>query len=535
MIAGIFPGQGAQYKGMGKDLFPLYPELVKQASSILGYDIEQLCLNDPDNQLSKTNFTQPAQFLVNALAYYNYRDNTNSIPDYFLGHSLGEYNALLAAEVFDFKIGLQLVAKRGELMGGVDGGSMIAILNKSIGDIEDFLRENDLKGIDIANYNSLSQIVVSGKSEEIKFALNLMDEAGMFCVQLNVQSPFHSRYMKEASEQFGKYASQFTFNRPCVPVIANTSTCPYSLETIKPLLCKQIVQPVLWYESVTKLLDKHSNIEFLEMGGSVLTKMIKNIRKVYTPKQALTPSKAILPERKVTLFCIAHAGGDFRTFLPLKKRLESTIEVIVLERSGHGRRLADPLHTDFDIVVDDLFSQLPTSLDKPYAIFGHSFGARLAYRLCQRIREKNLQLPLHLFVSGDRSPETNVLEKETHTLDSEQFWIQLKKIGSYPLDFFENTVLHEFFEKIIRADLKALSSYTHRTEAAFDFPITAMIGEDEPITTEEANLWRHTTNALFSLQVYSGGHFFIKEHIRKIAQNMTTSLEESSFAARVES
>ena len=111
----LFPGQGSQFQGMGADLFKEFPETVAMANDVLGYDVAELCKSNPDNLLNQTNYTQPALFLVNYLTYQNYL-KSNTVPDYFLGHSLGEFNALNAAGVFDFETGLRIVQKRGELM-----------------------------------------------------------------------------------------------------------------------------------------------------------------------------------------------------------------------------------------------------------------------------------------------------------------------------------------------------------------------------------------------------------------------------------
>ena len=116
MKAYVFPGQGSQKKGMGEDLFDLYKDITLQADDILGYSIKELCLDDPDNQLGQTQYTQPALYVVNALTYLKKKEETNETPDYVAGHSLGEYCALYAAGVFDFATGLEIVKYRGQLM-----------------------------------------------------------------------------------------------------------------------------------------------------------------------------------------------------------------------------------------------------------------------------------------------------------------------------------------------------------------------------------------------------------------------------------
>ncbi|MGB8195259.1 MAG: ACP S-malonyltransferase, partial [Chitinophagaceae bacterium] len=172
MKAIMFPGQGSQYKGMGKDLFKVYVKETRRASEMLGYDIEELCVNDPKRQLGQTQYTQPALYVVNALAYFQHQKNDAS---YFVGHSLGEYNALLAAGAFDFETGLQLVKKRGELMAAASGGGMAAVLGLSAAQLRKKLDEEGHTGIDIANYNTPTQSVVAGTQETINKLITAFD------------------------------------------------------------------------------------------------------------------------------------------------------------------------------------------------------------------------------------------------------------------------------------------------------------------------------------------------------------------------
>src|SRR4051812_7983533 len=126
----VFPGQGSQSKGMGRDLFDRYPKVVDEASAVLGYSVRELCLDDPGQQLSLTQYTQPTLFTVNYLHWLR-KSETDGLPDVMAGHSLGEYVALCCAGAFDFRTGLQLVAKRGSLMGAASGGAMIAVIGLS--------------------------------------------------------------------------------------------------------------------------------------------------------------------------------------------------------------------------------------------------------------------------------------------------------------------------------------------------------------------------------------------------------------------
>src|SRR5215813_12756255 len=161
MISFVFPGQGSQKRGMGQGLFDEvseYTAVEKEVDSIVGYSMRRLCLEDPDNRLRETQFTQPCLYVVNALHYY--KAITQGIrPAYVAGHSLGEYNALLAAGAFHFLTGLRLVKKRGELMSQARDGGMGAVIGLNADAITRLIKENGLARIDVANFNSPSQIV----------------------------------------------------------------------------------------------------------------------------------------------------------------------------------------------------------------------------------------------------------------------------------------------------------------------------------------------------------------------------------------
>ena len=208
----VFPGQGSQSKGMGGVLFDEFTELTKKADEILGYSIKELCLEDPRRELNKTQFTQPALYVVNALSYYKKIAETGSNPNYLAGHSLGEFNALSAAGCFDFEVGLKLVKKRGALMGQAMGGGMAAIINSSKEEIESILKNNGLMNIDIANYNTPSQIVISGLRNEIGEAQALFEGNSALYYPLNTSGAFHSRYMQSAKEKFEMYLNKFQFS-----------------------------------------------------------------------------------------------------------------------------------------------------------------------------------------------------------------------------------------------------------------------------------------------------------------------------------
>jgi len=280
----VFPGQGSQKKGMGENLFDLFPEITNKADNILDYSIKELCLEDPQNVLNQTQYTQPALYIVNALMYFKKVEGSSEKPDYMAGHSLGEYSALLAAGAFDFETGLRLVQKRGEIMSRATGGGMAAVIGLNREKIREVLEEKGLEGIDIANYNSPFQTVISGPKEDIEQAKGIFEKAGAkLYIPLKVSGAFHSRYMEDAKTEFEQFLEDFEFSELSIPVISNVEARPYKREKIKQLLADQINHSVKWTEGIRYLMGKGVE-EFEEIGpGRVLTGLIQKIQKEAGP------------------------------------------------------------------------------------------------------------------------------------------------------------------------------------------------------------------------------------------------------------
>jgi trans-AT polyketide synthase/acyltransferase/oxidoreductase domain-containing protein len=274
----VFPGQGSQSPGMGGELFDQFPELVKQTDEVLGCSIKDLCLNDPDKRLGQTDYTQPALYIVNALTYLSKTENFDLRPDFVAGHSLGEYNALFAAGVFDFITGLKLVQRRGQIMVKVTGGGMAAVIGMQPDKIKQVLKDASFESIDIANLNSPKQTVISGRKEDIDAVKTVFEDAGVrLFIPLKVSGAFHSRYMQEAQNEFADFLKSFEFQPVQIPVIANFTAAPYQdTETVNNMV-QQISSPVRWVESI-QYLKQQPEPEFEEVGpGNVLTKLIKQI------------------------------------------------------------------------------------------------------------------------------------------------------------------------------------------------------------------------------------------------------------------
>jgi malonyl CoA-acyl carrier protein transacylase len=287
----MFPGQGSQFKGMGGDLFDDFQELTAQADRILGYSIKELCLDDPRGELSSTRFTQPALYVVNALSYFRKVRQAGEAPDFVMGHSLGEFNALLAAGCFDFETGLRLVQKRGELMAQVSNGGMAAVLNTTKAQIEETLQAHGLRNLYLANYNTPSQIVLSGLVDELAQAQGLFKGGKTRYYPLATSGAFHSAFMRDAMRQFREHIQDVAFADPKVPVIANVTGRPYERGAILETLSSQIASTVQWCDGVQYLLalgaSRGEAVEFEELGvGDVLTKLVYTI-KAQTPPEVL--------------------------------------------------------------------------------------------------------------------------------------------------------------------------------------------------------------------------------------------------------
>lgn len=283
MIAYLFPGQGSQHVGMGADLFRRYPEQVAAADDILGYSLERLCVEDPDGQLSSTEFTQPALYTVDALSWLRCRDEGKTVPDFLAGHSLGEFAALFAAEVFDFETGLRMVQRRGALMAQARGGGMAAVLGLDETAVREVMKEEALDTIDLANINSPRQCVVAGMADDVERAREVFERHGARYVPLNVSGAFHSRYMEAAWADFADYISGMTFNPPRFSVVANVTARPHVPGEIPETLARQISSPVRWSESMRYLMGRGVTT-FTEVGpGSVLTGLQRSIERDAVP------------------------------------------------------------------------------------------------------------------------------------------------------------------------------------------------------------------------------------------------------------
>jgi [acyl-carrier-protein] S-malonyltransferase len=286
----LFPGQGAQHVGMGNDIVELYPqakEYFAQANDILGYDLQRICFEGPEDKLNATTVSQPAIFTVSvALLEVIKSVNPSLAPDVTAGLSMGEYTALYAAGLIDFENGLKLVQKRGDAMqaaADASNGSMVSILGLDEAKVILLCEEASQGELLVAvNFNCPGQIVLSGAVAACQRAAELAEKYGAIkAVALSVAGAFHSDMMQPAAEELAQALANCPVKDPeDIKIIANISAAYYrDADSIQHGLVKQLVQPILWQKCMEKLLAEGVE-HFYEIGpGRVLTGLMKRIHR----------------------------------------------------------------------------------------------------------------------------------------------------------------------------------------------------------------------------------------------------------------
>ena len=290
MFSVIFPGQGSQLVGMGKEFFQRY-EIVKrlfqEADDVLGFDISNLILNGPKEELDLTANTQPAIFLVSYSIFQVIKNEFNinlNQGKYFAGHSLGEYSALSCAGYLNFEQTIKILRSRGKAMQNSvpkGEGGMLAVLGSKIENVEKILDQNrDKFKVQIANDNSDGQIVLSGKNKDLELISIFFKNEKIKNIRLPVSAPFHCDLMSKATEVMKKEFEQLNFKESNNILISNvTAEKVLSIDDLKSLLINQIEKRVRWRESIINMI-KYGVEQFVEIGpGKVLSGLVKRIDK----------------------------------------------------------------------------------------------------------------------------------------------------------------------------------------------------------------------------------------------------------------
>lgn len=280
-IAFIFPGQGSQAVGMGKDLYDNFEaskHVFDKTNEVLGKDIKKICFEGDEEVLKQTVNTQPAILTTSIACLEALKSLVDVTPAYVAGHSLGEYAAYYTAGVVDLEHALTLIQKRADLMSDAPAGAMTAVLNATDDQIKEALEKANKDGyVDVANYNSPSQLVITGEADAVKKAGEYLQEMGVKrVIPLAVSGAFHSMLMKDASEKFAEFIADMDIKNAQIPVITNVDA-EITTENFKPKMSKQICSSVYWTQTIQRMIENGVEI-FVELGnGKVLSGLNRKI------------------------------------------------------------------------------------------------------------------------------------------------------------------------------------------------------------------------------------------------------------------
>lgn len=278
MHALLFPGQGSQRKGMGEGLFDDYPELTRTADQVLGYSIRDLCLDDQGGRLQDTRYAQPAIFFVNALAALRLTAESPDAYGLFAGHSLGEYNALVAAGQLEIRPALELVKKRAQLMSQVRGGAMAAVTGLTSAQVTEALKEARIAQVHVAGRNTDLQTTVAGDARQMERAAAALIRAGARGVNpLRVSGPFHTPLMRPAATAFARVLGRHTFAPGTGTVVSSVHGEVFDHRKAADLLSSQLAEPVEWVTAVRTLRALGVD-RFEEVNGTALGVMVQQVR-----------------------------------------------------------------------------------------------------------------------------------------------------------------------------------------------------------------------------------------------------------------
>lgn len=227
----------------------------------------------------------------------------------------------------------------------------------------------------------------------------------------------------------------------------------------------------------------------------------------------------------MNVFCIPYAGGNKHSYYKFLECQPEVLQLRCLDLPGRASRLHEKILENVDSIVDDLIANIKPDLHQPYALYGHSMGAILAYLLAHRIRQLSLREPVALILSGSKSPRSRgaVPERRLSDLPDPDLIEVLEELGGFPNELLSDTVFLDFYFPIIRTDLKALEDYTYQKEPPLTFPFIVFAGDKEKITDDELIDWQSETTFPLDVSRFSGGHFFIFDHCEAILNRIAAT------------
>lgn len=230
--------------------------------------------------------------------------------------------------------------------------------------------------------------------------------------------------------------------------------------------------------------------------------------------------------RKINLFCLPFAGASIYAYRDFGRYIADFVNTIPIELPGRGSRVSEPLLSDINTMVEDVFNQINVQQNMPYAIFGHSLGSLLGFLLVKKIKSKKLPQPIHLFLSGRGGPSASNNNTPIHSLPKQEFIEKLQEYEGTPKEILQDKGVMDIFEPILRADFKAYETYVYEKSDPFEIPITVMIGTCDKTTYEDSEKWQEETLRRISIMQFKGGHFFIFNHLPEISREISNTLQK---------
>jgi medium-chain acyl-[acyl-carrier-protein] hydrolase len=241
---------------------------------------------------------------------------------------------------------------------------------------------------------------------------------------------------------------------------------------------------------------------------------------------------------ELKLICFPYAGGSASTFLPWAKMLPSNVELIIIQAPGRGVRMGERAYSDMEALIKDLIEFTPNILNKPYILFGHSLGSRIAFELVNQLKILNCALPEHFIASGSRGPQDKSKKAPIYNLPRDEFIEELKILNGTPHAILENRELMELFLPLLKADFEVADKYCYTGEVRFDCPVSVLGGEDDvDISLANLNGWGCFFTTKADVHMLPGNHFFIDSHpelvIEKVNKIILNCLNETSLTHKI--